>query len=291
MYAKILVPLDGSIFAEAVLPYARSLAQQIGIPVDLLYVNDPKEPPACASFMADEYLKRIGESFGTTAGSMVEAGHTAATIVAVAAAQPDVLIAMATHGYSGAKRWFLGSVAEKVLRAAANHILLVHPANGAPRLEAKLARLFVPLDGSTLAETVLPTVCDLASRLTLQVHLLRVTRRIYSAPPEAFLPVFGANAPNLNKLWQEAHAEAEHYLIDKADQLRQQGLTQVESRVLESGADGAAGAIIDLVNQSTDSLVAMCTVGESGFGNWPLGSVTERVVRHTSAPVLVIRPR
>jgi len=291
MYSKILIPLDGSKFAEAVLPYARVLARQLSIPVDFLYVIDPKEPPAFAPFMANEYLTRIGASLGGTVGSIVETGHTAATIVKVAAAQPEMLIAMATHGYSGAKRWLLGSVAEKVLRAAANHLLLVHPANGEPHPEAKLITVLVPLDGSKLAETVLPTVSELALRLSLQVELVRVTRRIYSAPPEAFLPVFGANAPNLKKLWEEAHAEANQYLIDKAKQLRRQGLSQVDSLVLESGADGAAAAIVDLANKTADSCVAMCTIGESAIGNWPLGSVTERVVRYTTAPVLVIRPR
>lgn len=291
MYAKILIPLDGSIFAESVLPYARMLARRLNIPVDLLYVFDPKEPPVCTPFMANEYLARVAASFDGTAGSIVETGHTAATIVDVAAAQPEVLIAMATHGYSGTKRWLIGSVAEKVLRAAANHVLLVRSANGERRAEAKLTSVFVPLDGSELAETVLPTISELALRLALRVELVRVTRRIYSAPPEGFLPVFGANAPNLKQLWAEARAEADQYLIDKADRLRQQGLTQVESAVLERGADGAAAAIIDLVNQTPDSLVAMCTAGESGFANWPLGSVTERVVRHTTAPVLVIRPR
>ena len=283
-------PASGA-FQRAASLGARALAQQLNVPVDLLYVFDPKEPPVCAPFMANEYLNRIGESFGGIASSIVETGHSAATIVEVAAAQPEVLIAMATHGYSGAKRWLLGSVAEKVLRAAANHILLVRAANGEPRAEAKLTSVFVPLDGSKLAETILPTVSELALRLALRVELVRVTRRIYSAPPEGFLPVFGANAPNLKKLWAEAHAEANQYLIDKADRLRQQGLTQVESVVLESGAEGAAAAIIDLVNKTPDSLVAMCTAGESGFANWPLGSVTERVVRHTTAPVLVIRPR
>ena len=291
MYCKILIPLDGSKFAEAVLPYARAMALELSIPVDLLYVNDPQEPPAFAPFMAHQYLTRIGESFGDVVSSIVETGHPAATIVKVAAAQPEMLIAMATHGYSGAKRWLLGSVAEKVLRAAANHILLVRPANGEPRAEAKLTTVLVPLDGSKLAETVLPTVSELASRLSLRVKLVRVTRRIYSAPPEAFLPVFGANAPNLKKLWEEAHAEATEYLIDKADQLRRQGLTRVESVVLESGADGAAAAIVDLVNKTPESLVALCTLGESGVGRWPLGSVTDRVVGYMTGPVLVIRPR
>ena len=291
MYCKILIPLDGSKFAEAVLPYARALALELSIPVDLLYVNDPQEPPAFAPFMAHQYLTRIGESFGDVVNSIVETGHPAATIVKVAAAQPEMLIAMATHGYSGARRWLLGSVAEKVLRAAANHILLVRPANGEPRAEAKLTTVLVPLDGSKLAETVLPTVSELALRLTLRVELVRVTRRIYSAPPEAFLPVFGANAPNLKKLWEEAHAEATGYLFDKADQLRRQGLTRVESVVLECGADGAAAAIVDLVNKTPESLVALCTLGESGIGSWPLGSVTDRVVRYMTGPLLVIRPR
>ena len=291
MYSKILIPLDGSKFAEAILPYARMLAQDLGIPVDLLCVNDPRETMTCPPYMANEYLARIGESFGATVGVIVESGHTAATIVDLAAAQPDMLIAMATHGYSGTRRWLLGSVAEKVLRAAANHVLLVHPDSGQARAEVKLTSVVVPLDGSKLAETVLPAVRELALRLTLRVELVRVTRRIFSAPPEAFLPVFGANAPDLKKLWEEAHDEANQYLIDIADQLRSQGLAQVESLVLEGGADGAPAALVDLIEKTPESLVAMCTLGESGIGNWPVGSVTERVVRHTSGPILVIRSR
>jgi nucleotide-binding universal stress UspA family protein len=293
MYSKVLIPLDGSRLAESVLPHVRVLVKALKLPIDLLYVNDPDQPPACAPFMAGEYLKSIVETFGTTivVRSVVEAGNPAATIVDVAAAEPELLIAMATHGYSGPKRWLLGSVAEKVLRAAANHVLLVRPANGEPRAEAKLTTVLVPLDGSKLAEKVLPTISDLALRLNLQVVLVRVTRRIYSAPPEGFLPVFGANVPNLKKLWEEANAEANEYLMEKANQLRRQGLTQVTPLVFESGVDGAAAAIIDLVKKTPDNFVAMCTHGESGIGNWLVGSVTERVVRHTTGPVLVIRPR
>jgi len=291
MYSKILIPLDGSKFAEAVLPYARLLARELEIPVDLLCVNDPAETTAPAPYMMNEYLAKIGESFSGTAGVNVENGPTTRTIVEFAAAQPETLIAMATHGYTGTKRWLLGSVAEKVLRTAVNHVLLVHPANGEPRAPAKLTAIVVPLDGSKVAETVLPRVSELALQLKLRVELVRVTRRIYSAPPEAFLPVFGANAPNLQKLWEEARDEANQYLIDTADQLRRQGLSQVDSLVLEGGADGAAAVIVDLVKKTPETLVAICTLGESGIGNWPVGSVTERVVHHTSGPVLVIRPR
>jgi len=293
MYSKILIPLDGSKLAEGVLPYARTLAKGLGIPVDLMHVNDPSDSTAGAQVMASEYLNIIIESFGGTVAmrSRVEMGNAAGTIIGIAAAQPDTLIAMATRGYSGPKRWLLGSVAEKVLRAAANHVLLVRPDYGEPRLEAKLTTVLVPLDGTKLAEAVLPAIRELALRLALQIVLVRVTRRIYSAPPEGFLPLFGAHVPNFKKLWEEADAEANAYLIEKAKQLRQQGLTQVTPLALECGVDGAAAAIIDLVKDTPDNFVAMCTHGESGIGNWLVGSVTERVVRHTTGAVLVIRPR
>jgi nucleotide-binding universal stress UspA family protein len=293
MYSKILIPLDGSKLSEAVLPYTRVLAHNLRIPVELLYVNDANQPAVCAPFLASEYLKSIAESFGCCGAvrHVIAQGDAAATIIKAAAAEPQMLIAIATHGYSGTQRWLLGSVAEKVLRAAGNHVLLVRPANCESGTEAKLTTVIVPLDGSELAEKVLPTVSQLALSLNLQVVLIRVTRRVYSAPPEGFLPVFGANVLDLKKLWQEAKAAAQQYLTEQANRLRQQGLTQVTSLVFECGTDGAAAAIIDLVKKTPDNFVAMCTHGESGITKWLLGSVTERVVHHASAPVLVIRPR
>ncbi len=50
-----------------------------------------------------------------------------------------------------------------------------------------------------------------------------------------------------------------------------------------------AGAILDLAGDSSSTLIAMCTHGRSGLGRWVLGSVTDRVVRHSNGPVLVIR--
>jgi nucleotide-binding universal stress UspA family protein len=293
MYSKILIPLDGSKFSQSVLPYAREFSSALKLPVDLLYAIDPDQTVSCAPFMASQYLQKIAESFASSVAvrSLIKAGNAAAAIVDLAATEPATLVAMATHGYSAAKLWLLGSVAEKVLRGASNDVLLVHPSDGAPPGDAKLTTVLVPLDGSKLAEKVLPTVGELALRLSLQVVLVRVTRRIYSAPPEGFLPVFGANPPNLKKLWADANAEASAYLAQKADEMRRQGLTQITALVLESGADGAAAAIIELVKKTPDNFVAMCTHGASGIGSWLIGSVTERVVRHSAGPVLVIRPR
>jgi nucleotide-binding universal stress UspA family protein len=152
-----------------------------------------------------------------------------------------------------------------------------------------LKTILVPLDGSEAAERVLPTVAELATRLKLEVVLVRVVKKVYTAPPEAVLPVFGANIPNLKRLWEEARLAAEKYLTDKVEDLRGRGALNVTSMALVGGADGAAAEIIDLANHAPHNIVAMSTHGESGLGRWVIGSVTLRVVRHSTGPVLVIR--
>jgi nucleotide-binding universal stress UspA family protein len=294
VYSKILVPLDGSKFSEGVLPYVRSLAAGLEVPVELLGVIDsvPVAPDAPADD-GREYLQRMAASFSAIADvqCIVETGNPAARIVDLAAAEPGRLIAMATHGYSGAQRWLLGSVAEKVLHGAANHLLLVRPGEGDPAGEAHLRTVVVPLDGSGLAEAVLPVVRELALRLKLEVVLVRVLPHVYSAPPDALLPVFGMNLPNQREIRARERSAATEYLNGKVEHLRAAGLSEVSSLVIDGSAGGAAAEIIDLAKKTSNNLVAMSTHGASGIGRWLVGNVTERVVRYSSDPVLVIRPR
>jgi nucleotide-binding universal stress UspA family protein len=126
--------------------------------------------------------------------------------------------------------------------------------------------------------------------LKLNVMLLRVVKQVYTAPPEAFLPVFGANMPQLRQLWEEARLEAENYLTDRVEYLRARGIANVESMVIDGGVDGAAAEILDVANNTSHNIVVMSSHGESGLGRWLIGSVTQRVVRHSTGPVLVIRP-
>jgi nucleotide-binding universal stress UspA family protein len=80
-------------------------------------------------------------------------------------------------------------------------------------------------------------------------------------------------------------------MIAKVEQLRAEGLSHVSSVLIEGSGEGAAAAIVELARKTDDNLVAMSTHGASGIGRWLIGSVTERVVRHSSSPVLVIRPQ
>jgi nucleotide-binding universal stress UspA family protein len=293
MYNRILVPLDGSKLSAGVLPYVRWLAAALKIPMELLHVNDPARlAPYSPPMQRGDYLEKIAASCSaiTNVRCTIELGNPAEVIINMASAEPGVLVAMATHGYSGAARWLLGSVAEKVLRALTSDLLLVRPqgANGSGEVELKT--VLVPLDCSQPAEKVLPTVSELANLLDLKVQLVHVTKHVYTGPPDAFLPVFGA-IPNLKELWERDKAAAQKYLMEKVEQLRAQGLANLSSIVIEGGVDGAAAEIIDFAQNISGSLIAMTSQGQSGIGQWLIGSVTERVVCHSRTPVLVVRPQ
>jgi nucleotide-binding universal stress UspA family protein len=289
----MLVPLDGSETAEKVLPYVRTLVGSLKIPVELLTVIEISRYVAgeraryldtfidTAIRRNQEYLQRIAKTFpGASVDYTVEGGEPAEIIITKAADQ-GTLITMATHGRSGVKRWLLGSITEKILRGSNNHLLVVR-ANEEAKTEKKatLDSVMVPLDGSEQAETALPIVMELAKAMDLKVVLLQG---------------YGANIPysedyvaELDELEAESEREAISYLDSKVRQLKSEGLVDVFPLASQGEA---AETIIERARGSPNSLIAMCTHGRSGVKRWALGSITEKVVRHSDSPVLVVRAK
>ena len=287
MYKKILVPLDGSRLAEQVLPLVRQFADALGAEVELLRAKDPDaRPPFWPPQASAQYLKDVATKYFPASARVIEVdeiGEPAQVILDRAKADPACLIAMATHGMSGARRWLLGSMAAKVAQTAANPLLLVRPLDGDPLAPVALKTIFVPLDGSALAEKVLPQACAVARRLNLEMQLVRV----YALPPDAYLVADGVIAQGPAQYREELESEAETYLAGKIAGLRAEGIERVVALVLEGDA---ASEIIDLARKTPNSLIAMSTHGRSGIGRWVLGSVAEKVIQHAQDPVLLIRP-
>jgi nucleotide-binding universal stress UspA family protein len=299
MYNKMLIPLDGSKTAEKVLPYARYLAGKFNMPVELLAVIDIAEiathmPAEKARFLntliedsvraSEGYLRGIAGTFkGGTVKSTVEKGRAEDTIIEKGAADKSTLITMATHGRSGLNRFLLGSVAEKVLRGAANPLLLARATETASAEgEAIFNTLIVPLDGSEVAESVLPAAADMAKRLGLEVVLFRA----YHIPYNAYAGDEGFYAVNFDELIASVRDEANEYLEKKVADMKTRGVEKVSALTKE----GFAGdEIIALGRNTPNGLIAMSSHGRSGMKRWVLGSVAETVVRHTSDPVLIIR--
>ena len=300
MYKKILVPLDGSKISESVLPYARAFAAAANIPVQLLQVTELETPIPSVPSQQDrvhnilttererdgDYLKEIAASFPNPAAvsCSVRIGKPAEVIIEVAAIHADTLIAMATHGRSGVRRWLLGSVAEKVLHGADNDTLLIRATAESERKKAtlQLKRLVIPLDGSQLAENLVPRAVELAKKMNLEVILLRA----YLMPGVAY-PT-GRYAPDWKLLDKETRERASEYLRGQIRQVQNQGLDRVSFRVVEGSA---AEKIIEVARENPESLIVMSTHGATGVGRWVLGSVTERVIRHADSAVLIVRAK
>jgi len=299
MYTKLLIPLDGSKTAEKVLPYARFLAGKLKIPVELLGVIDMAEmathiPAEKARFfdsMIEEgvehsasYLRGVAATFGDAdVKCAVEKGQADAVIIEKAETDTRMLICMATHGRSGLDRFLLGSVAEKVLRAAANPLLLVRATEEAKSDgTAVLKSMVVPLDGSELAESIIPMVA--AKELGLEVVLFRA----YHIPTYAYAGDETYSVVDYDELIVGVRDEATEYLEKKVAEVKHLGVEKV-SFVTEEGF--AADKIIALGRKTPDTLIAMCSHGRTGVKRWVLGSVTEAVVRHSGDPVLVLRAK
>jgi len=143
-YRSIVVPLDGSILGESVLPHASDLAKVLDLEVKLLrviptstmalagadpYAYDPQLYTKIAQG-AEEYIngKRAEiEGAGCRVSAQAIQGYPPDRIITLAEEVPDSLIIMSTHGRSGVGRWVLGSVTDRVLRASPRPVLLIHP--------------------------------------------------------------------------------------------------------------------------------------------------------------------
>lgn len=294
MYRKILLPLDGSRLSEGVVAYTAQIAAGVGAKITLLHVVTVQEATAGAPMVTGApddvhlpegtYLKQVEENirrYGAEVDSWIAAGVPSVEVVRGAEEKGYDLIAMATHGRSGVGRWVFGSTTDKVLHSSKLPMLLVRP--GAPSADVPhadtLRSLVVPLDGSALAEMVLPTVESLAGKLKLPVTLMRVVPTagmIYAGlEPYAYDP----------RIDEEFQKTAEDYLKKVAGGLRKKGITVT----CEQRTGYAALHIIDFADAKKGSLVVMSTHGRSGVGRWIMGSVADRVLRATHRPILLFR--
>jgi nucleotide-binding universal stress UspA family protein len=298
VFTRLLIPLDGSKTAEQVMPWALIFANRFKLPVELLAVVDTgtmltsvdrarhfDELVEQGSRDSKAYLERIsGRFIGIKVRRSVESGNAADLIIKKAGANKSNLIAMTTHGHSGLNRWLLGSVAEKVLRATTNPMLLVRASHaGQAEGEAGFKSIIVPLDGSELAGAALPTAGRIAKKLDLELYLMRIVENPYAA----FVSGGGPYAVNVDELMKDIRSRARKYLEAKMAELKKTGVEQI-SYLLQEGI--ATDEIVSIADQTSGSLIVMSSHGRSGMKRWLLGSVAETVVRHANNPVLVVRP-
>ena len=296
---RILFPTDFSEHAAAAWPYAAGLAREDGAELHVLHVVAPLAisasadgtvlwPPTLVDDLLAEAQAVVDELAGSVRALGVETrthtsfGDAAAEIVAYAAAQQIGLIVMATTGRTGLAHVVMGSVAEQVVRQAACPVLTVRhagaaaPARLTPGALPRLRRILVPLDGSRLAEAVLPHIVRLAKRQGAELTLLRVAH------------AHALREADLAEAQVRVVQEAEMYLAGVASCLAAEGVRA--SPVVRYGG-GTPEAILDDIQVRRPDLVAMSTHGHTGLTHLLLGSVAEQVLRASPVPVLLFPAR
>jgi nucleotide-binding universal stress UspA family protein len=302
METRILVPLDGSRLAEQALSCAMTLGR--GLPAELVLFRAVSLPSDVQEALDGAGLKPgpIMEQLETEAHEYLEAmslllaktdlnfsrvvrhGLAADAIVDCIEEVDVQLIVMASHGYTGIKRWTHGSVAERVLQSASVPVLLVRAkeevSKGLPEA-CPCRRILVPLDGSRVAEQALPAVTPIARALGGEVTLFQVPI-VYASGSligEWYLPWQGN--------FETADQASQDYLDGLASDLREQGIEASTA----TWVGPVAESIIDYAEVNEVDLVAMCTHGRTGLARWAMGSVADRVLRAGGKPILLVRAR
>jgi nucleotide-binding universal stress UspA family protein len=313
----ILVPLDGSRLAEQVIPQARALAALLDARLRLLTVipdsavdegdtfgydlaaiygvgdalrarrEHEVELREALHIRARRYLEQQAEALaalGTEATYEVRFGPPAEVIVETAEAEHVALVAMATHGYSGLKRWALGSVADKVIHASCAPVLVVRGVTSVAAAPA-VRRIVVPLDGSPLAKQALPLGAELARRAGAELVLLRATMPTIDLM--AGMPPAGRLAAPYEDLTEPMRQSARRELEGIAGQLRGEDV-RVE---VAAPIGDPAELIVDEAAAHQADLIVMATHGYSGLRRWALGSVADKVLHATTTPLILVRAK
>jgi nucleotide-binding universal stress UspA family protein len=306
MYKKMLVPLDGSEVADVAFAYTKELAGRLGLDVLLLHVCKPEEQELQP--MHRVYIEHAAETIrqhqetvqnGTNTGSDIKqidvrgvlaVGDPADEILRCADRHSVDLILMATHGHSAMRRWSIGSVAIKILRASTVPVWLIRAGIPYELVHDRFPRItvLVPLDGSELAEAVFPHLIALAEQRGIgrvDVILLRVCEPII-IPPGYEVDVSEDWVSYTKQQLDQAKQAAEKYLAELAEIIEAAGM-RVKT-VVKIGQPAAE--IVSYADAHPLNLVVMSTHGWSGHNWWPWGSVAGTVLESISSPMLLIRP-
>ena len=300
---RILVPLDGSEFAQEALGPAIGFAKRHGAEIHLVSVvsNAPPVPLAFADetllsgwreeeeARVQEYLDGVLARIATEAVDVqvtaeVRVGRVSATVQEVADELQSDLVVLTTHGRGAFQRAWLGSTADQLIRRIERPLLLLpHSEDGASRFEADALRhVLVPLDGSEAAEAALealPRVLSAAggARLTLA-----------SVVAEGFpLPVYLPHVISEEALGEQRRERAKAYLDQVAARTEPEGIGIVETRVIT--AEDPAQGLLRFCDEIGVQLIAFSTHGRGGMSRLFLGSVADKLIRGARVPVLVTR--
>ena len=277
MFDDIVVPLDGSSFAEHALSTAEVLAHTCRGRLELVSVtensntlrnrervSDQSKTESRSKGDLEDYLKQVTWSLqkaGIEVDYTIQTGPVAESIDRLARDVRADIVVMSTHGRSALERLIVKSVANKLLQITDTPVFMIRPTEEWASRTTQFRRLLVSLDGSESAESVLPYVRAMAKTFESEVVLLAV--------PES----------------EAEMSRLEHYLTSVTQALKARGF-RVEFMVKGSGS---ARTILEVSREEGLDLIMMATRGRGSTApHDDVGSVAERVIESATCPVFVV---
>jgi nucleotide-binding universal stress UspA family protein len=299
MFDPILIPLDGSLLAECVLPHAVAIARAYDARIILLRVLEKNQANGAVQIFdllnwqirkteARLYLEKTSAQLKKSQiriESVVMEGRVAESITEFAQGQGVKLIILSSHGRSGASQWGISSVAQKIILGSPTSVMIVraHQPVVSEWKEQSYRQILVPLDGSQRAEYALPLITLLARSHKSQTHILQVVKT-----PEMVrrLPPTQEDIDLVNRMVKLNLEEAKQYLKQVESRSHLDGI-DVQTHLVTS--DNAAQALHELVEQEGIDMVAMNAHGHSGNNQWPYGSMVINLILYGKVPLLIVQ--
>ena len=301
MYKMIMAPTDGSGFDREAIRVALRIAERSQAKVRLVRVHctgaffgmesGPEAATVSVKVLEQERdrvlneLNNLAADCRTTSDAEIEVsledGPVPDALHAYAKRNKVDLIVMSSHGRRGIARLTLGSVTDSLIRRTTIPVLVAkpHPSYVSSQVPDAFKRIVVALDGSSVAEQILPGVVALAELEESELTLLRVVVPSTSSQK--------AIANECTPWWDREVAAAEAYLFRAAAKLREDGLRTRTDVVI---GENIAQSIADYAARESADLVAIATHGRGGLSRALIGSVADALTRTSHTSLLVLRP-
>ena len=283
MYQKIVVGTDLSKTAEVATDRAAALAERLG--AELILVHAGGDP--------GERLEELAERYG--AEKIVQSGPPADVLVSATESSNADLLVVGSVGMSGARRFMLGNVPNKVSHHSPTDLLIVK--TDPPKSTGAYNKVLVGTDGSPTAMQALDIACDLGAKLGTKVFVVCA----YEPPTERELdqmrsdpddPVAQWSAGKSTSgtpeefRWRIAGTSQAEDVLDRASDHAQKRGVEAEVRAVKGSP---AEVLISVAEEEDCDLIAIGNVGMAGAKRFMLGNVPHRISHHAPTDVLIIR--
>jgi nucleotide-binding universal stress UspA family protein len=296
MYEHIMVPVDGTPFSEQALSAAVAIAAKAGSALTLVMVEPP--PPTTIPQVwvpgvsredeldyMDNLADRARDLGAGDVSVVVLRGDPSEKLEAHREAIGATLTVMSTHGHGPLQRAWLGSIADRFVRGTGAPVLMIRPDMGAegraPDEAPSFGRVLVCLDGSEVSESALEPALEFGRLFEGETTLVRLIE--YPNRTESVYLPDAVEA--IEKKLAEGREAADAELDTVAGRLRTEG--HAVDRVSKVVAHVAEG-ILECAAERKADIIVMASHGYGGVRRLMLGSVTDKVLRGSDHPVLVV---